>query len=123
MDLRKDKKSIRYNVEDYNESVAIGMEESTLGVAITYKPWWSTIKEDQKIDSEPATLVSLNERTDKKGRLMGFYTLSINDCEIEAISFATTYARYSGIMENNYFLVSGKKDSKGKLLLSRAIPV
>lgn len=123
MDLRKDKKSTRYNEDDFNDSVIIDMEESTLGIAITKKPWWSTVNEDEKITNEPAVLISRTERADKRGRLMGFYTLSIHDCKIEALVFASTYARCCGIMESTYFLVSGKKDSKGKLIVNSAVPV
>lgn len=122
MDLRKDKKSTRYNEDEFNDAVIIDMEESTLGIAITKKPWWSIVKENEKVENEPAILISRHEKTDKRGQLMGFYTLSVHDCKIEAIVFASTYARCCGIMESTYFMISGKKDSKGKLLVSKAIP-
>ena len=125
-EIRKDKCE-RELEESYDEQTCIEYEKEVLSAPITYKPWWNEIKPGKKID-EQAIILSCNERPDKNGNAMAFMKLNINYCEIEAIMFASAYKKCIGVFDENLnksriARVLGKKDDKGKLILSMAYEV
>lgn len=122
MDVRKDKDD-RYNEATYNDYDCMAMEQSTLGASITFKPYWKTIEVNQKIKDVPATILSLEERVDKKGNMMGFVQLEINKSKVKGLIFASKYCKMVAAfdMERGVnILVSGKKDDRGGLLIDMA---
>lgn len=121
--IRKDKEE-PYPLETYNENVCIEFEKEVLSAPITYKPWWDTVKVNGKID-ETAVFSSVDERVDRNGNAMAFVKLRINSCNVDGIIFASTYSKYLGAFDfalNPYRMVqiTGKKDEKGKLIISSA---
>lgn len=119
--LRKDKDDL-FDIELYDEQVCMEMETSTLGAPITYKPWWSSVAENETVSFE-ATVKKVFEKTDRNGNMMGFVTLESKGCTIDAIVFARTYCNnvdkfeiYNDVHPN--VLIKGKKDEKGKLIVS-----
>ena len=121
--IRKDKEE-PYPLETYNENVCIEFEKEVLSAPITYKPWWDTVKVNGKVD-EAAVFSSVDERVDRNGNAMAFVKLRINSCNIDGIIFASTYRKCLGAFDfalNPYRMVqiTGKKDEKGKLIISSA---
>ena len=121
--IRKDKEEL-YPLETYNENVCIEFEKEVLSAPITYKPWWDTIKVNEKVD-EAAVFSSVDERVDRNGNAMAFVKLRINSCNVDGIIFASTYRKCLGAFDfalNPYRMVqiTGKKDEKGKLIVSGA---
>lgn len=119
--IRKDKDEL-YEVDSYDEQVCIEMETKTLGTPITYKPWWSNVEQDATVQFT-ATVEKVFEKTDRNGNMMGFVTLSADGCTIDAVVFARTYCAHSDKFEiyndiHPRVLIKGKKDSKGKLIVS-----
>lgn len=119
--LRKDKDELIPS-EEYSEQVCMDMETITLGTPITYKPWWSSIPEGQTLQFE-ATVEKVFEKTDKNGNMMGFVSLSSDGCNIESIIFARQYCANADKFEirndiNPRVLIKGKKDGKGKFIVS-----
>ena len=119
--IRKDKDEL-YKVDSYDEQVCIEMETKTLGTPITYKPWWSNVEQDATVQFT-ATVEKVFEKTDRNGNMMGFVTLSADGCTIDAVVFARTYCAHSDKFEiyndiHPRVLIKGKKDSKGKLIVS-----
>ncbi|MBP3199717.1 MAG: hypothetical protein J6N21_22355, partial [Butyrivibrio sp.] len=121
--LRKDKGTEECPEDKFDSETIIFMEEETLGAPITYKPWWKTIKENEKIDAV-GRIVSVGERFDKTGRPMAFPQVEINNCKISGIMFASKYVKHA-IMINDYsdnldyaFEFLGKKDEKGTLIIN-----
>ena len=122
-ELRKDKDE-QYNIDDYSEEACIEFEKEVLSASITYKPWWSEVRQGERI-SETAKILSFTERPDKRGNAMGFMKLKIRSCEIEALMFASKYLKCIGAFDEalnpkKIITVTGKKDDKGKLILDTA---
>lgn len=112
-DIRKDKKTERLN-EVFNKQTYIDFENETLGVPITFKPWWDNVPIDSIVNNVVATILSLREVKDKKNRLMAFVKLEINNCKIDATIFANKYLRILSIFDEHInksqkILISGKK--------------
>lgn len=121
--IRKDKEE-PYPLETYNENVCIEFEKEVLSAPITYKPWWDTVKVNGKVD-ETAVFSSVDERVDRNGNAMAFVKLRINSCNVDGVIFASTYRKCLGAFDfalNPYRIVqvTGKKDEKGKLIVSGA---
>lgn len=121
--IRKDKEE-HYNIDDYSEEACIEFEKEVLSASITYKPWWSEVRQGERI-SESAKILSFTERPDKRGNAMGFMKLKIRSCEIEALMFASKYLKCIGAFDEalnpkKIITVTGKKDDKGKLILDTA---
>lgn len=122
-ELRKDKEE-HYNIDDYSEEACIEFEKEVLSASITYKPWWSEVRQGERI-SETAKILSFTERPDKRGNAMGFMKLKIRSCEIEALMFSSKYLKCVGAFDEvlnpkKIITVTGKKDDKGKLILDTA---
>ena len=109
---------------NFDESTRMAMEEEVLGSHITDKTWWETVSEGQVI-SFSARIKSIKEHTDKKGNLMAFVQLIHKDCPIEAVVFASKYAKLASAFygrENKFVAVSGKKTDKGSVIVNEAMP-
>lgn len=121
-DLRKDKDTISFILEDYDENACIEMEIEALGVPIKYKPWWHTIEDGTNI-CETAEVISIEERVDKNKNLMCFAKLKINNCIIDTVIFSSIYCKSIGLFDNtfgNKIKIFGKKDgSKNKLIAKK----
>jgi len=99
-------------------------EKESLGTYITVKPWWDEVAVNQKLTFRGG-IRKLNERADKRGRLMAFPELVSNGCEISALMFSSAYAKVAIEVSNNYlrqaeveFEFTGKKDEKGKFIIN-----
>lgn len=119
--IRKDKEDL-LETEDFSEEIVIEMETATLGAPITYKPWWSNIEEGETVQFV-ASVKKVFEKTDRNGNMMGFVTLESNGCTIESVVFARQYCNNYDKFEiyNDVYpqvLIKGKKDGKGKLIVS-----
>ena len=122
-EIRKDKCE-RELEETYDTQCCIDYEKEILSAPITYKPWWDTVKPGKKIE-EGAAIMSVNERVDKNGNAMAFLKLNINSCEIEGIIFSSVYKKCIGVFDSGINKlkianVVGKKDDKGKLIITSA---
>ena len=125
-DLRKEKDE-RYNPEEYNEAICMQFEQDTLGYSITYKSWWDSICTEEKISGE-ANLLNVKEITDKKGRLMAFAELEINNCKVNATIYAFKYSKYISCFDTNLTKKiyvegqkqNGKKDGETVLIINKA---
>lgn len=119
--LRKDKVEL-YDIEEYCENICIDLEVATLGAPITYKPWWSNVNEGESVQFV-ATVKKVFEKTDRNGNMMGFVTLEAEGCTIESVVFARQYCNNHEKFEiyndvHPQVLIKGKKDGKGKLIVS-----
>ena len=110
--------------EGYNDSLTMEFEKESLGTYITVKPWWDEVAVNQKLTFRGG-IRKLNERADKRGRLMAFPELVSNGCEISALMFSSAYAKVAIEVSNNYlrqaeveFEFTGKKDEKGKFIIN-----
>lgn len=111
--------------EKWNEKTCIEMEKETLGAPVTYKPWWDTVKPDEYVEGV-AKIKNVKEHTDKRGNLMAFLELEMNDCKVDGVVFAAKYCRFAGLLDpkfNKYVQIRGKKDSKGGLIVNRVEPL
>ena len=126
MPVRKEKDE-RYDPNSYNEFVCMQFEHDTLGYSITYKSWWDNICLEEKVSNE-ATLLSTKEIVDKKGRLMAFIELEINNCKINATVYSNKYSRYVSCFDTNLTKKiyvegqkqNGKKDGETILIINKA---
>lgn len=121
-DLRKDKNE-RLIEEDYNNYLCMEYEQEVLGTMITYRPWYDDLETNTSTTFD-AELLSLTEKIDKNNNMMAFATVKSDNCEIELIIFASTYNKCQDafdVITGKYLTITGKKDDKGKLLVSKAI--
>lgn len=124
LDIRKDKKTVRYNEDEWSAAVCQNMEIEVIGSSITHPLWWNDIKDGQIVKDIIATVKAIKEHTDKRGGLMCFCTFDIANCIIEGVMFASNYRDKGGtdLKKNKQFIISGKKD-KDKLIISKVQPV
>lgn len=111
-------------VEGYDDSLTMEFEKESLGTYITVKPWWDEVAVNSKLIFRGG-IRKLNERADKRGRLMAFPELVSGGCEISAFMFSSAYAKVAIEVSNNYlrqaeveFEFTGKKDEKGKFIIN-----
>lgn len=120
-DLRKDKDD-RYNEEEYDKLVCMELETETLGTPISFKPWFNKVKPNEKIEFE-CTIKKVTEKLDRNGNMMGFITVESEGCVIELVAFARVYCNNVDVFDvlgGRDIIVKGKKDEKGKVLVSSA---
>ena len=82
------------------------------------------VKVNGKVN-ETAVFSSVDERVDRNGNAMAFVKLRINSCNIDGVIFASAYRKCLGAFDfalNPYRMIqiTGKKDEKGKLIVSGA---
>lgn len=119
--LRKDKDEL-FDDSVWDDQYCITFETETLGAPITFKPWWSTINTDDKVECT-ATVQKVFEKVDKNGNMMAFVTIFADGCMIDTIVFARQYCNHADKFEirngeHPVLKFKGKKDSKGKLIVS-----
>ena len=122
-DIRDDRKMPRYPENEFCRQTIIEFEEQTLGVPLTYKPWWDTIKENESVDKVEAIMVNSRTQNDRRGRTMMFCTVNMNDCNVDCVIFSSVYQKTALFLEREHFVLTGKKDEKGKLIVSGVRPV
>ncbi len=127
MEIRKEKKYEPLTSQYYSEIVCMEYEKEVLSAYITYKPWWNTIKANEKVNCE-ALIVNYREKTDKNNNLMCFADLLINSCEVKSVIFASTYRKCLGLFNEDInfskkIIVGGTKDDKGSLIIKNVSPV
>lgn len=127
MEIRKEKKYEPLTPQYYSEIVCMEYEKEVLSAYITYKPWWNTIKANEKVNCE-ALIVNYREKTDKNNNLMCFADLLINSCEVKSVIFASTYRKCLGLFNEDInfskkIIVGGTKDDKGSLIIKNVSPV
>lgn len=122
MDIRKDKDD-RLMTIMYIEEVCMALEKEILGTSITYTPIWDSMPIDTSLIQE-FELVSITEKKDKKGNMMGFVNLMLQGIAIEGLVFASTYCKNIRSFDTNRIskiVLKGKKDSKGKFIVSSVV--
>lgn len=128
--LRKDKEE-EIDVTSLDKYKIIDMETEVLGIPITYKPWWSNIKEGQVFE-DWIELEDVEERIDKNGNMMAFIRCRANYCELNAIAFASCYCNNVSAFEmngNKVIKIKGKKGNKDKktgqhkLIISKVLEI
>ena len=109
--------------EGYDDSLTMEFEQESLGTYITVKPWWDDVAVGKKF-AFIGSIRKINERPDKRGRLMAFPEIHSAGCDINGLIFASAYAKVAIEVNNNFmrqaeveFEFTGKKDDKGKLLI------
>ena len=111
----------QYDIELYDEIECMKFEKATLGTPITVKPWWSQVDEGETVEFV-ATVEKLTEKIDRNGNMMAFATVSSNGCNIETVIFARTYCSKCDLLDISFgpkqVMIKGKKDGKGKLIVS-----
>lgn len=120
-DIRKDKDEL-LNIEEYDNIVCMELETATLGTPITYKPWFNKVEIGDKIEFR-ANIIKVTEKIDRNGNMMGFVKVESEGCEIELIVFARTYCNNVDVFDilgGREIIVKGKKDEKGKVIVSSA---
>lgn len=127
LDIRKDKKTKRKNVNKWNEDECKKLEKDLLGARITYSSWWDSIKNGSSFkDIKVNSVTAISERTDKKGRLMLFCNLTIDACKIKAIMFASDYANHNGQAlkdKKGPFVIAGKRQDDTILIKNVKIDI
>ena len=112
-------------VTNYNEQRCIEFEDETLGTHITCRTWWETVETDEKV-TFTAEIGNMREHRDKKGKLMCFVDLVLEDStKVSAIVFASKYKTLNSLFYNRkgkQITVSGKKADNGELLIDDASP-
>jgi DNA polymerase-3 subunit alpha len=105
----------------YNKMTCMEYENDTLGKAITYKPWFDDVEPNTKLEFN-AEIISVFEKLDKNGNMMGFIKVQSEECTIELVAFSRTYCNYVDafdVLGGRHIRVTGKKDEKGKVLVSK----
>lgn len=120
LDLRKDKKTVRYQEDRWSPDVCNAMEQDTLNNRITYKDWWNLVPDNESFKDLEVKISDVTEHTDKKGKLMMFCTLTVEGSKVEALMFSSRYlASGVGVIvpTESTYLVTGRKDND-KFLIS-----
>lgn len=120
LNLRNDKKTVRYQEDKWSPEVCSAMEQDTLNNKITYKDWWNLVPDKESFENLEVKISDVREHTDKNGKLMMFCTLTVEGSKVEALMFSSRYlASGVGVIvpTESIYLVTGKKD-KDKFLIS-----
>lgn len=121
-ELRKDKCRVE---EDMTRLDIIKNETSYLGTSLSLIPWFDKYKNGEKIINAELIIDKVDERYDKKGRLMAFaktHDVAGEYENIELLIFASKYTKYIEAFDltfGNKILVSGKKDGQ-KIIIDTA---
>ena len=123
LELYKDKKSRRFNINAWSNENCTQLELETLGIPITHKPWWNTIKEGDTVKDVKVQYRKRKEIVDKNGRVMAFVKFDKDGSEFEAVLFAYVYSQFlsatnvdmtdpvliTGVRENDKLIVKKVK--------------
>lgn len=100
-------------------------ETSYLGISLILTPWMDQYKNGEKINNAELIIDKVDERYDKKGRLMAFvktHDVAGEYENIELVAFASKYTKYIEVFDVTFgdkILVSGKKDGN-KIIVDTA---
>ena len=100
-------------------------ETHYLGTSLSIIPWFDEYKNGDKITNAELIIDKVEERIDKKGRLMAFvktHDIAGEYENIELIVFASKYIKYIEAFDltfGNKIIVSGKKDGS-KIIVDTA---
>lgn len=101
-DLRKDKDE-RFDESSWSKAEAQKFELKVLNTSITYPFVFSTASEGQPLDLKDCKIVSVTEKKDKKGRLMAFVKVLIDDIEpVEVLVFSHAYMKNIDLFDSRY---------------------
>lgn len=133
MDIRGDKEKVskktgeienkRYDIDSYNRSACLSLEQHYLGSNVTHTYWWDDQEDDAKLEAVKITLNNVEERKDKKGRDMGFLDCTVKGRKVRAIIFSTMFAKNRNkLLDNigNDVLAWGKK-SEGTFVINKVV--
>lgn len=121
-DYRKDEDE-RKDEDDYDERACIELETEVLGTPVTFIPFWDSVQTGEQITTT-LKIDKVQEKMDKNGNMMAFVTGFAEGCTIRCVVFAKTYTSNIGKLDKNhneYVTLSGKKDDKGALIVSKVI--
>ena len=124
LEIYKDKKSGRNNINAWSKENCMKLELETLGIPITYKPWWNTVAEGETVKNVPVTVLRRKEITDKNGRLMAFVKFNKEGSEFDALLFAPIYSQLLSATDakfENTVLISGIRE-KNQLIVKKVKP-
>ena len=92
-DVRKDKDE-RLDESAWTKIEAQKMEISVLNTSITYPLIFNNVPNGDLYEFKNCRVTSVVEKTDKKGKLMAFVKVLINDIEpVEVVVFASSYLK------------------------------
>ena len=77
--------------EEYNDSVIMKYEEESMGTHVTVFDWYEELENGAPAQIEKATIIRVQEHTDKKGGLMAFVALEKDGVKFEGVIFASKY--------------------------------
>lgn len=77
--------------EEYNDSVIMRYEEESMGTHVTVFDWYEGLENGASTQIEQATIIRVQEHTDKKGGLMAFVTFEKDSVKFEGVIFASKY--------------------------------
>lgn len=117
-ELRKDKDE-KLNEISYDMETCRAYEKEVLkGCILKYPSAWNKIEVDKEITLK-CVIDSVKEKNDKKGNLMGFFTLIIDGKKTKSICFASRYNKIKAhFVEGEALYLKGKKDDKGTFVVN-----
>ena len=114
-DVRKDKDD-RLDVTTWSNVEAQKMEIAVLNTSITYPLVFNNVANGDLHEFKNCRVTSVVEKTDKKGKLMAFVKVLINDIEpVEVVVFASSYMKNADLFDKRYgdvINIVGEKDGK-----------
>ena len=120
-DTRKDKDD-RLDESTWNKSKAQKLEISVLNTSITYPLVFASAEDEDKVELNNCKIVAVNEKKDKKGKLMAFVKVLVDDVEpVNMIVFSSSYINNYDLFDVRYgdiIDVFGEKDGN-KLIFKK----
>ena len=120
-DTRKDKDD-RLDESTWDKSKAQKLEISVLNTSITYPLVFASAEDEDKIELNNCKIVAVNEKKDKKGKLMAFVKVLVDDVEpVNMIVFSSSYINNYDLFDTRYgdrIDVFGEKDGN-KLIFKK----
>ena len=114
-DVRKDKDD-RLDVTTWSNIEAQKMEIAVLNTSITYPLIFNNVPNGDIHEFTNCRVTSVVEKTDKKGKLMAFVKVLINDIEpVEVVVFGSSYMKNIDLFDKRYgdvINIIGEKDGK-----------
>ena len=120
-DTRKDKDD-RLDESTWDKSKAQKLEISVLNTSITYPLVFASAEDGDKIELNNCKIIAVNEKKDKKGKLMAFVKVLVDDVEpVNMIVFSSSYINNYDLFDVRYgdrIDVFGEKDGN-KLIFKK----
>ena len=120
-DTRKDKDD-RLDESTWNKSKAQKLEISVLNTSITYPLVFASAENEDKVELNNCKIIAVNEKKDKKGKLMAFVKVLVDDVEpVDVLVFSSSYINNYDLFDVRYgdrIDIFGEKDGK-KLIFKK----